>query len=89
MLRAYSNLLVFILQLIQFVIKPALGQQLLVRADLANSPFVHDDDLVAALDCGKPVRDDDGRPAFHQAVDGFANLKLGFGIDARGRLIEN
>ena len=40
---------------------PALGQQLLVRARLAQLALVQHQDLVHVLDRRQPVRDRDGR----------------------------
>ena len=40
------------LHLVQFGIKTALGQELVVGADLADLPFIEDDDLVGFADSG-------------------------------------
>src|SRR6266853_1619764 len=83
------HLLILILQLIQLVVNPALGQQLLVRSHLADLAFVHHDDLVGALDGREPVGDDQRRPPFYHAVERVAHPKLGLRIHARSRLVEN
>ena len=54
-----TDFLVLVLQLIKLVINSPLRQQLLMRADLTDAALMHDDDLVASLDCRKPVRNDD------------------------------
>src|SRR4029077_8224599 len=48
--RPRRQLLILILQLIELVINPALGQQLLVRSHFTDLAFVHHDNLVGALD---------------------------------------
>ena len=57
--------------------------------DLAQLAFVHDEDAVGALDGGQPMRDHDGRAAFHQARQRLANAQLGFGVDARGGFVQD
>ena len=56
------------MQLVKLVVDAALRQQLLVRAHLADLAFVHDDDLVGALNRGEAVRDDERGAAFDQLV---------------------
>src|SRR5262249_41657799 len=51
---AHAQLLVFVLELVELPVDAAVGEQLLVAADLAHLAFVHDDDLVGALDGGEP-----------------------------------
>jgi hypothetical protein len=53
-----SHFLILVLQLVKFVVDAVLGEQLLVRAHLADLSFVHDDNFVGALDGRKAVRDD-------------------------------
>ena len=60
-----------------------------MAADLAESSFMQHQDLVHALDGRQPVRDGDGRAAGHQPVQRVLNQELGFGVDARRRLIEH
>ena len=47
------------------------------------------EDLVHVLDGREPVRDRDRRAAGHQHVQRVANQQLGFGVDARRRLVED
>jgi|SRR5215472_8406176 len=44
-----THFLVFVLKLVELPINAALGEQLLVAADLADLALVHDDDLVGSL----------------------------------------
>ena len=60
-----------------------------MRADFPHAAFVHDDDLIAALNRREPVSDDNRRASLHQAVDGFPDLKFRFRIDAGRRFIED
>src|SRR5208337_3003273 len=83
------HFLVFILQLIELVINPALSQQLLMRSHLADLAFVHHDNLVGALDGRQPVRDDQRRPPFHHPVERVADPELSFRIHARRGFVEN
>src|SRR5215472_9748146 len=53
----HSQLLVFVLQLIELPVNAAMRQQLLVVADLAHLAFVHGDDLIGSLNRREPVRD--------------------------------
>ena len=77
------------LALIQFRIKTAPLQKFGVRSTLNDAPFIHDEDLVGLEDGREAVRDHDGgAPAecnFERPLDGG----LGFGIQMRGRLVEN
>ena len=43
------NFLIFVLQLVKFLIDSALCEQLLVSSFLPHQSFVHDDDLVSPL----------------------------------------
>src|SRR6185369_7454916 len=47
--RSCGKFLVFVLQLVKLVVNTAVGEQLLVRADLAHLAFMHNDDLVGSL----------------------------------------
>src|SRR5262249_27079229 len=59
----WRPLLVLVLELIELVVDPAKGEQLLVRAGFAQVPFVQDEDLVHVLDRRQPVGDGDRRAA--------------------------
>ena len=76
------------LHLVQFGIKTALGQELVVGADLADLPFIEDDDLVGFADGGEPMGDDDRAAAGNQFVDGLLDQLFGFGIDGGGGLVQ-
>ena len=61
----------------------------MMGADFAYAPLMHDNNLVAPLNCGETVSDDNGCPAFHQVFNRLADLDFGLRIHARGRLIQN
>src|SRR5882672_6811063 len=54
----HTYLLVFVLELIELPVNAALGEQLLVRSHFPHLTFVHNDDLVGALDGREAVGDD-------------------------------
>src|SRR5439155_17484944 len=54
-----GDFLILVLQLIQLVINAALSKQLLMCAALPHASLVHNDDLIAALNRGQAMRDDD------------------------------
>src|SRR5882724_2679107 len=85
----HANLLIFVLQLIELPVNPALGEELLVRSHFADLAFVHDDDLVGALDGRKAVGDDQRGAAFDHAAEGVADAEFGFGVDAGGGFVED
>ena len=60
-----------------------------MRADLAHLSFVHDDNLVGALDGRKPVRDDHRSAALDHAAERIAHPHLGLGVHAGSGLVEN
>src|SRR5215469_1588532 len=86
---SHTQLLVFVLQLIELPVDAAMRQQLLVVADLAHLAFVHGDDLVGALNRGEPVRDDHRGSAFHHVGKSVAYPQLGVGIDAGRGFIQD
>ena len=58
-------------------------------AALHNAAGLHHQDLIRAADGRQPVRDHERRAALHQVPQAFLNQRLGFGIQARGRLVQN
>ena len=84
-----AKLLVFVLELVEPVIDAAHSQQFLVRALLAQTALVEDDDAVGVLDGAKSMRDDHRRAAGKKPVERRANLQLGLGVHAGGGFIEN
>src|SRR5262249_24856272 len=56
---------------------------------LSDAAFMHNDDLVTALNRRQAVRDDDRCAAFHKAIDCFSNFYLSLRIDARRGLVED
>jgi hypothetical protein len=83
------RLLVLVLQLVELPVESAVGEQLLVRAHLAQLPFVHDQDHLGALDCRQAVRDKYAGAAFDHALEGPANAQFRVGIDAGGRFVQD
>src|SRR3954466_3343097 len=85
------DFLIFVLELVELPVYAALAEQMLVAAHLAHASFVHDDDLVGALDGGKPVRHDDGGAALgaDHAGECVADAELGLGIDAGGGFVKD
>ena len=81
--------LVLVLQLVELPVDSALREQFLMRAHFAQLAFVHDEDPVCPLDGGEAVRNDDRSTAFDHALQRRANANFGFGIDARGRFVED
>jgi len=72
----------------QFEIKPAFGQQLIMGTDLADLAFIEDNDLIGLADSGEAMGDNDGATAGDQLIDGLLDELFGFGIDGRGGLIQ-
>src|SRR5262249_32836529 len=70
-------------------IAPALGQQLLVRADLNNAAMVKDKDRVGSCDGGQSVRDDQGSAAGRELPKRFHNAAFDKGIQTAGGFVKN
>src|SRR5260221_2161128 len=83
-----GQLLLFVLELVEAVIDAALGEKLLMRALLAETAFVEDEDAVGVLNGAEAMRDDEGGAAAEQAVEGIANQQLGFRVHAGSGLVE-
>ena len=60
-----------------------------MRAALGNFSFFYNKDLVDLLDGSQPVGDRDDHLAARELGDGLLDEVLVFGVDARGRLIED
>ena len=60
-----------------------------MRAALDNDAVVEHDDLVGADHRRQAVRDDEGRAAAADPVEGVLDLLLGEAIERRGRLVED
>ncbi len=60
-----------------------------MRAALGNFSFFYNKDLVGLLDGGQAVGNRDDRLAARKLGDGLLDEVLVFGVDARGRLIED
>ncbi len=59
-----------------------------MRSLLGDVAVEEDEDLVGAAHGRKAMGDDDRRAATLQPVEGGLDLGLGFGIERRGRLVE-
>src|SRR5260370_5484954 len=60
-----------------------------MRALLAETALVEDEDAVSMLNGAEAVRDDERGAAAEQAVEGIADLQFGFGVHARGGFVED
>src|SRR5260370_14964557 len=60
-----------------------------MRALLAKTALVEDEDAVSMLNGAEAVRDDECGAAAEKAVEGIADLQLGFCVHARGRFVED
>lgn len=67
-----------VLNIYQRVVGPplALGDQLVVRALLDDRAFLHDGDDVSMTHGREAVGDDQGGPAYHEAVEGVLDDAL-------------
>ena len=63
-------------------------EQLGVRADLLDLPLIHHHDLVCGQNRGKPMGDGDHGASRGQFFECHLDLFFRFGIERRGRLIE-
>jgi hypothetical protein len=80
---------IFELQLIQAMVDAALSKQFLVCAGFAELALVQDEDAVHVLDRRETMSDRNGRTPSHEDAQGVANQQLRFGVDARGRFVED
>lgn len=85
----YPELLLLVLQLVQPVVVPMLGQQLIVPAFFDQSSLVQNEDAVHMPDGEQAMRDDDACPTLHQALEGFLNQRLSFRVHTRRRFVEH
>src|SRR6267142_4560272 len=83
------QLLLFVLKLVKPVVDPALGEELLMRALLAQPPLVKNQDAICMLNGAETMRDHERGSTGEQAVQRFANEQLCFGIDAGSGFVEN
>src|SRR4029077_14355697 len=82
-------LLLLILELVETVVDPAKGQQLLMSTLFAQPSFVEHQNAIRMLDGAEPMRNHQRRAAAEQAIERLANLQFRLGINARRSLIEN
>lgn len=55
---------------------------------LYNAAVIKDNDAVCPAHRGEAVRDDQGRPVFHEALQSFLDEAFGFRIQGRGGFIQ-
>src|ERR1700722_4619674 len=84
-----AQLLIFVLKLVEAIVDPALGKQLLVRTLFAQSPFVEYEDAVGMLNGAEPVRDDQSGAPFEQSVECLADQNFSFCVHTRSRFIQD
>ncbi len=77
------------MQLEQPVIQAAAGEQLRVRAALAQRALAQHQDAVGALDGGEAMRDHQRGAVLEQLVERALDQRLGFAVDAGSRLIHH
>src|SRR5215212_6304352 len=78
-----------VLEFVEAPVEVAAGEELLVRAALAQLAVVEDEYLVGALDGREAVRDDDGGAVAQHPLDGPLDELLGLRVDGAGRLVED
>src|SRR5271170_7359354 len=84
-----AEFLLFVLELVEAVVDAALREEFLMGALFAKAAFVEDEDARSVLNGAQAMRDDEGGAAGEEAVERFANLQLGFCVDARGGFVED
>src|ERR1700682_335894 len=83
------QLLFFVLQLIEPIVDPALGEQFLMRALLAQPALVKYEDAIRMLNGAETMGDHERGSSREQTVQRFANEELCFGVHAGSGFIEN
>ena len=84
-----GDFLILVLKLVKLVVQPALRKKFLVGAHFPHAAFVHDEDLIALLNRGKPMRDDDRCSSLHRPIDRLPDLNLRLRIHARSGFVQN
>ena len=74
---------------IQPRIHPVVGDQLSMLALLCKRAVVQDKNTIGFSNGGEPVRNDEGRAALHQSLQGVHQEPLHVSIEGRCRLIED
>ena len=70
-------------------IEAVLSQQFFMGSFFDDAAMVDDDDVVGIADRTQAMGDDDGRTAFHEAVQGGLDDFFAFRIEGRRRFIED
>src|SRR6516162_314557 len=83
------QLLLLVLELVKTKVNAALREKLLMCAVLAQPALVKDEDAIGVLNGAQAMGNHEGGASGKQAAQGFADLQFGFGVHARGGLIEN
>ena len=77
------------LHVVQLLVVAAQGEKLFVRAAFDDFSFVEDADFVGVLDGAQTVCDGDGRAGLHQSFERFLHETFRFGVEGRGRFVED
>src|SRR5580700_8342152 len=77
-----AEFLLLILELIEAVVNAALCEELLVGALFAEAAFVKNEDARCVLNGAQAMSDHQRGTSGKEAVESFANLQLGFGVNA-------
>ena len=76
------------LAVVQCGVTAAAFQQFMMVAVLDDVTMFHIQNQVRVTDRRQPVRDDEAGASCHQSCHGFADFRLGPGIDGAGSLVE-
>src|SRR6476661_4158069 len=74
---------------VEIVVAASRGVERCMRTAFDDSTAFHDKNLLGAPNGGEAMGDHKGSPAAHQITQSFLNERLGFGIEAGSRFIEN
>ncbi|MBV6467016.1 MAG: hypothetical protein PGMFKBFP_02348 [Anaerolineales bacterium] len=89
LLRLFRWLVLHQLQVVDFLVQPALREQFVVAAALDDSPVGHDQDQVGAADGGESVRDHKRGASLHQAVERLLDEQFGLRVHAGGGVVQD
>ena len=78
-----------VLELIEAVVNAALREEFLVGALFAKAAFVKNEDARGVLNGAQAMSNDERSAARKQTVESFADLQLGFGVNARSRFVKD
>src|SRR5258708_29334014 len=73
----------------QPLVNSSARDQFLMSSDFGYFPVLQHHNFVGAPDRGEAMRDDDDGAMLHQILQSGLDQTLGFGIQVRGRFVEN